>query len=225
MKLQHYLGGLENVGPVNVEKRVFVEPWEAQLFGVHATMMGTGIWAWPHLRVLAEGMNPLDYFKFRYYIKWLGGMCAFLMQRGYINEQELDAKTEYYLKNPEAPLPEKGNAAITERVVDYLWTGDNPYRDLVMDPIFKKGDVVTVRDVPSAMHTRLPGYLRTRSGVVDEVYPRPVLYTDSVPTDSVSSPQPVYRVKFKTRDLWPDIPDTDDVLYNDCFETYLEKAA
>ena len=86
-------------------------------------------------------------------------------------------------------------------------------------------DVVTVRDVPSAIHTRLPGYLRGRSGIVEEAYPRPVLYTDSVPTDSVSTPQPVYRVKFKTRDLWPDIPDSDDVLYNDCFETYLEKAA
>jgi len=31
-------------------------------------------------------------------------------------------------------------------------------------------------------------------------------------------------VRFKTRDLWSDIPDTDDVLYNDCFETYLKHA-
>jgi hypothetical protein len=27
MKLQHYLGGFEGLGPVTYEKRVFVEPW------------------------------------------------------------------------------------------------------------------------------------------------------------------------------------------------------
>ena len=30
MKLQHYIGGLENVGPVLFERKVFVEPWETQ---------------------------------------------------------------------------------------------------------------------------------------------------------------------------------------------------
>ncbi|NRG16236.1 nitrile hydratase subunit beta [Rhizobiales bacterium] len=224
MKLQQYLGGLENLGPVNVEKRVFVEDWEARLFGVHMTMMGTGIWAWPHLRVKAEGMNPLDYFKYRYYIKWLGGMCAFLIERGYIDENELDELTAHFLANPDAPLPEKGNKNITDKVVDYLWTGDDPYRDVVINPIFREGQRVQVKDMPSAVHTRLPGYLRNKIGVVDEVYPKAILYSDSVPTDSVSTPQPIYRVKFMTRDIWADIPDTDDIIYNDCFETYLEAA-
>ncbi|RTM09831.1 MAG: nitrile hydratase subunit beta [Hyphomicrobiales bacterium] len=224
MKLQQFLGGIENLGPVNVEKRVFVQDWEAQLFGVHATMMGTGIWAWPHLRVLAEAMNPLDYFKYRYYIKWLGGMCHFLIERGYINAKELDERTDHYLKNPDAPQPNKGNPEITNRVVEYLWTGDNPYRDLVINPIFKTGDRVRVLDMPSSPHTRLPGYLRNKVGIIDEVYPKPILYTDSVPTDSVSVPQPIYRVRFATRDLWANIPDTGDILYNDCFETYLAAA-
>jgi nitrile hydratase len=169
-------------------------------------------------------MNPLDYFKYRYYIKWLGGMCAFLIQKGYINEKELDEKTDYYLKNPNAAQPNKGNPEITAKVVKYLWTGDNPYRDVVINPIFRKGDRVAVRDMPPAVHTRLPGYLRNKTGIVDEVYPRAVLYTDSVPTDSVSTAQPVYRVRFNTRDLWSDIPDTGDILYNDCFETYLMAA-
>jgi Nitrile hydratase beta subunit len=30
MKLQHYIGGLENVGPVLFERKVFVEPWETR---------------------------------------------------------------------------------------------------------------------------------------------------------------------------------------------------
>ncbi|WP_168790644.1 SH3-like domain-containing protein [Paraburkholderia aromaticivorans] len=32
MKLQHHLGGIENLGPVSTGTRVFVEPWEKRIF-------------------------------------------------------------------------------------------------------------------------------------------------------------------------------------------------
>lgn len=225
MKLQHYLGGIENLGPVKFEKRVFVEPWEAQLFAVHTAMMGTGIWAWPDLRVLAEGMNPLDYSKYRYYIKWLGGMCKFLIDKGYLSEKELEEKTEYFLANPNAALPKKGNPEVTQRVIDYFYRGADLYREgVIVNPTFKIGDRVLVKDMPEAAHTRLPGYLRNKVGTVDVVYKGAYLYADNVPTDGISTPQPVYLVKFLTRDLWSNIPDTQDTLYCDCFEVYLEAA-
>jgi NAD(P)-dependent dehydrogenase (short-subunit alcohol dehydrogenase family) len=41
MKLSHHLGGLEGLpGPLNLEKRVFVEDWEKRIFGIHVAMMG-----------------------------------------------------------------------------------------------------------------------------------------------------------------------------------------
>ena len=40
MKLQHTLGGLEGLGPVDFEKRVFVEDWEKRIFGIHTALMG-----------------------------------------------------------------------------------------------------------------------------------------------------------------------------------------
>lgn len=39
MKLQHTLGGLEGLDPVAPELRVFVEPWEERIFGIHTAMM------------------------------------------------------------------------------------------------------------------------------------------------------------------------------------------
>jgi nitrile hydratase beta subunit len=224
MKLQQYLGGLEGLGPVNVEKRVFVKPWEAQLFGVHVAMMGTRIWAWPDLRVLAEAMNPLDYFKYRYYIKWLGGMTAFLVERGYIDQEELDKRTQFFLEHSDAALPDVGNDKITDRVVDYLWTGDDLYRDVAVAPVFQVGDKVKVRDMPSSAHTRIPGYLRNKVGVVETVYPGAYLYWDKGPTDGINTPQATYNVRFDTCAIWPDIPDRGDTLYNDFFEAYLEPA-
>jgi Nitrile hydratase beta subunit len=34
-------------------------------------------------------MNPFDYFRFRYYEKWLGGITQFFLDKGYISEDEL----------------------------------------------------------------------------------------------------------------------------------------
>ncbi|RPH80597.1 MAG: nitrile hydratase subunit beta, partial [Nitrospiraceae bacterium] len=40
MRLQHYLGGLENLGPVNFfDKKVFMAEWEKRIFGIHTVMM------------------------------------------------------------------------------------------------------------------------------------------------------------------------------------------
>ncbi len=110
-------------------------------------------------------------------------------------------------------------------MVDYFYRGASLYRDVVTNPKFKVGDEVRVKDMPSAPHTRLPGYLRNKVGVVDIAYKGAYLYADNVPADGCCVTQPVYLVKFKTRDIWSDIPDTDDALYNDCFEVYLEAAA
>jgi nitrile hydratase len=37
--LLSFLGGFENLGAVNVETRVFVEPWEMGIFGTHTVTM------------------------------------------------------------------------------------------------------------------------------------------------------------------------------------------
>ena len=125
MKLQHTLGGLEGLDPITPEKRVFVEPWEKTIFGIHAAMMGLsnhlgfqGVptkledeWTWADLRKGAEAMNPFDYFRFRYYEKWLGGISGWFTAKGYITAEELEAKTQEFLAatlrlaSPPAAIP------------------------------------------------------------------------------------------------------------------------
>src|SRR5271154_4474823 len=133
MKLQHTLGGLENLGPVNIEKQVFVEPWEKRIFGIHTAMMAesthlsgalpqypmaglpttfTSTWTWASLRTGAEGMQPFEYFKYRYYEKWLMGISQFFIDEGYLSADELNHKIDYYRANPDAPLPNQPNPAI-----------------------------------------------------------------------------------------------------------------
>jgi len=228
MKLQHNIGGLEGLGPVHVEKRVFLQPWEKRVFGVHTAMMGLGIWTWTELRTLAEGMNPVDYIKLRYYEKWLGGITAYLIEKGYFTKQEMEARTTRYLEDPQANVPSQGAATgVTERIVKYLWDGDSPLRDAKALPRFVKGERVRVCDLIPSAHSKLPGYLRGKIGTVEKVYEGTWAFPPQAtgPEGISGDPQPIYLVRFEPPELWSRLyTEPREVVYADLYETYLEKA-
>lgn len=237
MKLQHYLGGLEGLGPVTFEKRVFVEPWEKRIFGIHVAMMALSsqlplpatpspfktVWTWADLRKGAELLNPFDYFKFRYYEKWLGGISGYFIEKGYITQAELDARTQQYLSASAPAPPRGGDAAIDQRVTTYLVEGDLPKRSGNVAPKFAKGDKVYVKNVPTIEHTRLPGYLRDRVGVIDTVYPGIYTYLTSTGPDGIGEAMPVYCVRFDPEEIWKGNTDKKVEIYADLYEAYLDK--
>ena len=239
MKIQHYLGGIEALEPSSFEKRVFVQPWEQRIFGIHVAMMGLSngleavknvptqfksFWTWGHLRQGAEGLNPFDYFKYRYYEKWLGGISGFFVESGYISTAELDAQTTTYLENLDAPLPQGGAPQIDERVIEYLRVGDSPKCDVAIEPKFQVGNVVTVRNPPPVAHCKLPGYLRTKQGVVEEVYEGAYSYY-FLTGDGIGEPMPIYNVKFDSYEIWGDLTEPQTWIYVQIFEAYLEDPA
>lgn len=249
MKLQHNLGGLEGLGEVEFQKRVFVAPWEERIFGIHVAMMalsnhlaesipkypiGTvptafkSFWTWGHLRMGAEAMNPFDYFRFRYYEKWLGGIAGFFVDEGYVTQAELDARTATYLEDGNldaAALPSGGSAAIDDQVLKYLREGDSPKRPLKAPPKFSVGAKVLVKNIPPEKHTRLPGYLRGKVGVVSEVYDGAYAYFFSTGPDGIGAPMPCYTVSFMPEAIWGKaMVDPVSTVYADLFETYLDAA-
>jgi nitrile hydratase len=242
MKLQHNLGGIENLDPIDFETRVFVEPWEKRIFGIHVAMMGLSQhldkakpkypmaqvptafkdeWTWADLRKGAEAMPPFDYFKYRYYEKWLGGISSFFVGKGYISADALEGRTAEYRKSPQAPLPSKPQPAIDNQVIRYLREGDSPQHPNVGTPKFKLRDKVVIKDVPPVDHTRLPGYLRNKVGTVDVVYPDSYAYFCSTGPDGIGAPMPVYCVRFYPKDIWGDMSEQNTTVYADLFEAYL----
>lgn len=239
MKLQHYLGGLEGLPqPLTLEKRVFVEEWEKRIFGIHVAMMGLSNhlgsalpeypiadvptqfrdeWTWASLRTGAEAMNPFDYFKFRYYEKWLGGISQFFVDQGYVSEEEIAAA----LGGSGSPDATAGDPAIDDQVLDYLRRGDSPRRD-VAHPKFVVGQKVQVTDVPAAAHTRLPGYLRARVGSVTRIFEGDYAYFVDT-GDGIGDPMPIYIVEFTPEELWgPRAEPGANTLYAELFEAYLQ---
>lgn len=244
MKLQHTLGGLEGLGPVDFEKRVFVEEWEKRIFGIHAALMGLSdslrealpgydldasgtsfrtTWTWADLRKGAEAMNPFDYFKFRYYEKWLGGISAYCVAQGYLTEDELASAIEGFRSGADALLPD-GGEAIDDQVIRYLREGDSPRRGPAT-PKFAVGDTVMIANPPAGDHTRLPGYLRGHPGVVESVAEGNYTYFCSTGADGLGDAVPVYIVRFNPADLWGATAEAHpSPLYAELYEPYLTAA-
>jgi nitrile hydratase beta subunit len=241
MKLQHYLGGLEGFpGPLRLEKRVFVEDWETRIFGIHVAMMGLSNhlgsalprypiadvptsfrdkWTWADLRIGAEELNPLDYFKLRYYEKWLRGITGFLIDKGYVSEDELAARAADLTAQPTRT---DGDPAIDDQVREYLRKGDSPRRDDA-HPEFSVAARVRIADVPAAAHTRLPGYLRGRVGTVERMIEGGCGYFHHT-GDGIGDPMPVYIVAFDADELWGEgAEDGPMTVYAELFEAYLER--
>jgi nitrile hydratase len=247
MKLQHYLGGLENLGPVEFEKQVFVQEWEKRIFGIHTTMMAESAhlidslpkypmddlptafksnWTWASLRTGAEGMQPFEYFKFRYYEKWLMGISGFFVDQGYISGDELKSRSEHYRSKPDAPLPDKPSEAIREQIVRYLKEGDSGLRPYDAAPLFAEGQTLIVADPVAVDHTRLPGYLRNKPGRIVEVYAGAFAYFVNTGLDGIGEPMPVYRVAFDAADIWgEEKSEPNTTIYADLFEAYLQTPA
>jgi len=243
MKLQHALGGIQNLGPVNVERRVFVQDWEKRIFGIHTVMMAESAhlasalpkypmnavattfkdnWTWASLRTGAESMHPFEYFKYRYYEKWLKGISGYFVEKGYIGARELADATARYRAAPEAPLPDRPNPSLKRQIVDYLLRGDSGQRTPTAAPRFALGETVEVADPAAVTHTRLPGYLRHKRGRIDLVYPGAFEYFVDTGKDGLQGVMHVYRVAFKADDIWGnELSEPGTTIYADLFEPYL----
>ena len=249
MKLQHNLAGLEGLDPINTETNVFVEDWEKRIFGIHTAMMALSnhlegslpdykiddvpttfksFWTWAHLRQGAENMHPFDYFRLRYYEKWLGGISGFFVEEGYITEEELNKRASELLQilNDGKPtqLPSGGDPEIDAQVEKYLREGDSPKRNEKVVPKFKVGERVRIKMVASGEHSRLPGNLKGQYADVVEVYDDTYTYFYAT-ADGLGEPMPVYNLAFKVEDLWDDsLTEPGAIYYNDIFEAYIEPA-
>jgi nitrile hydratase len=95
----------------------------------------------------------------------------------------------------------------------------------VAEPCFQPGDRVRVLKAYPLGHVRTPYYIRGKTGVVERIcgaFPNPeelAQMRDGLP------PVPLYRVKFKHTEVWPDYSGSrEDVLEVELYQHWLEKA-
>ena len=92
------------------------------------------------------------------------------------------------------------------------------------EPHFRPGDTVRVMEAYPLGHVRTPFYIRGKTGVIERYcgsFPNPeelAQMRDGLPA------QPLYRVRFHQREVWPDYRGApDDVLEVEIYQHWLEK--
>ena len=212
----HDMGGMANLGEVTPEtgEPVFHHAWEGRVHALTvASPTRSNIDAGRHQRELIPGP---EYLAMTYYEKWFRSLTELVVAHGYASWSEIahGRADPGFAKATPHLLPDAVTARLSRRG-SYLREGPAPR--------FAEGDRVRARNLNPPGHTRLPRYVRGREGVVvarrgDHVFP------DSNAHGHGEDPQPLYTVRFTTRELWgPDASPRDSVCL-DLWEPYLEPA-
>jgi nitrile hydratase len=220
----HDLGGMHGFGKVQAERNepVFHYPWERKVFGIMVSTMAQGIYNVDEFRFGIEQMDAAHYLESSYYEHWLETVQKNLVEKGVIKRAELEAALRKAKGRGRAGAPKRRDPAMAQRLLEIIHKGDH-YMRAPVPPRFKVGDAVRARNVNPPTHTRLPRYVRGKQGVIECVRGTFVTPDDNA-IGKGEHPQPVYSVRFNGTELWGAQAQSNETLYIDMWEQYLEPA-
>lgn len=223
----HDLGGTEGLGPVaplkEDEEPVFYSDWERGVFSLLVPVLLAGV-NLDEFRHGIERMHPAEYLSSRYYEHWLHTYETNLVEKGIVEEQELQEKIRYYRENPDAPLPQRDDPEQTKTLIGVLRAGASTKMPKDGEPQFKPGQTVRVKNYHPSGHVRIARYLRGKQGVVERVYDS-FVFPDTNSKGEGENPQFVYSVRFEAQDVWgAETSEPNQKIYFDLWEPYLDAA-
>ena len=214
----HDLGGMDNIGPLNIEQDepVFHADWERKTFGLTLAVLATGACPVDEIRHMSELIPPADYLTFKYYEKWLRGLEFMLLKKNLVTERELESgRAEAATASLEAAAPETLRHIMTNRLPAFA--------PVELEPKFKAGDEIIAKNINPLGHTRLPRYIRGKRGEV-EMDHGVFLLPDANAHGEPERPQHVYGVRFSAQELWGEDAPAGDSVHIDLFDDYMDLA-
>ncbi|HLF40374.1 MAG TPA: nitrile hydratase subunit beta [Acidimicrobiia bacterium] len=215
------MGGMQGWGSVafDPEEANFTEDWHRKVFGMGLLSMrisGTNLDAFRHG---IDRTHPVQYIVDGYWGRWLDGALNLLLDSGIVAPGEVEARVrklagEKDVEEPSPPTPKRP---------DYTPTAAGSIRQIDAKPRFSPGERVRAKDIHPLGHTRLVGYVRGHTGIVDRIQPAQVL-PDTHAHFKGENAQHVYCVAFDSSDLWGDAGEK-FTMYVDLYEDYLEAAS
>ncbi len=170
------------------------------------------------LRFARENRPPADYLAMSYYEIWIAGLETLLAERGLVSADEIAAG---------GPLGEQKKVdAILRRsdVETAVYRSRSTERPANGPARFHIGDCVRVKNIHATTHTRLPRYVRGRSGVIGLLHGCHV-FPDTNALGQGENPQWLYAVRFDARELWGPEADPTLKVSVDIWEPHLELVA
>ena len=213
----HDIGGMQDMGPVRVEKNepVFHAEWERRVFAMDEAVDGD--WPGGASRYQKELIPPAEYLRMSYYERWLTGLSELLVKSGMVTRTEL-----------ETGIAEGGNTkgrkVLHAAEVRPMIAGGFPSTSKVPAVAkFHAGERVRARNVNPTGHTRLPRYVRGKLGTIARDH-GVFVFNDSQVQGLGDKPQHVYSVRFLAGELWGSAAPPSDSVYVDLWDDHLESA-
>ena len=210
------LGGRAGFGAVTREPEgeLFHASWEPRALALTLAMGATGSWNIDASRAARETLP--NYAALSYYEIWLGALEKLLAERGLVAADELAAGHALG-----APVP-LARVLKAEQVASALAKGSPTERSAAAPARFAVGQRVRMQALPAAHHTRLPGYFRGKTGVIERVLGAHV-FADAHAQGLGEDPHWLYTVVFDATELWGAGADPGHRVSFDAWEPYLEQ--
>ncbi|SCX40828.1 nitrile hydratase subunit beta [Variovorax sp. EL159] len=213
------LGGQPGFGPVTPEPEgeLFHAAWEPRALALTLAMGATGSWNIDASRAVRETLP--DYRDLSYYQIWLAALEQLMLQRGQIFPDEIAAGEMRHAAAPVARVLQAAN------VPAVLAKGSATERPATSPARFAIGQPVRMHRGKVDHHTRLPGYVQGKRGVIEHLHGAHV-FADANAQGLGEQPQWLYTVVFDEAELWGDgAPRQNLSVSVDAWESYLEAVA
>ena len=211
------IGGHSGFGPVVPEPEgdMFHASWEARIHALTIALGASGNWNIDMSRSARETLQ--NYLDLTYYEIWLDGLEKLLIERGLVTRDELSAGCS---RDPPAQV---GRILKADQVASVLAKGAPTERAPAGPARFTVGQRVRTRARPAEHHTRLPGYVRGKTGIIERVLGAHV-FADSHAQGLGEDPQWLYTVVFDATELWGSEATPRQRVSFDAWQPYLEAA-
>lgn len=215
----HDLGGMHGMGPVQPERDepVFHARWEARAFALVRAMGAFGKWNIDASRHQRELIPAAEQLRMSYYERWAAALTELLLKHGFISKEELASGKVAPGQAGWTP------ALVAQKVPGFIARGSPASRAPAGPQRFRPGQRVRARNLNPTGHTRLPRYVRGKTGMIDRLH-GVFVFPDTNAHFMGERPQHVYSVRFEAQELWGRGSATRDAVYVDLWEDYLDAA-
>ena len=189
------LGGRPGFGPVvpEPEDERFHAPWEPLVLAMTLAMGATRSWNIDMSRAARETLPA--YLQMSYYEIWLAGLEKLMAERGQVLPDEVEAGQPLHAAVPVARVLQAAEVPAA------LACGSPTLRQQAAPPRFVIGQRVRMQSEAPQHHTRLPGYVRGKCGVIARLHGCHV-FADAHAQGLGESPEHLYTVVFDGEELW-----------------------
>ena len=219
MNKGHDLGGQTGFGAIPLaherDEAVFRTTWEARVFALTTAVEYLDKWNLDQARDAIENQRPDQYSENSYYENWLFGLEKLLIKTGLVTAEELETCVADVKPGSREIAPLR-----VEQVENYIYCNyPNPI-DNQPPARNKAGDNVTAVNIASKGHTRLPGYVQGKRGVI--CHQQGVHALPDQNALGITFLEHLYSVCFSANEIWGTHDDQRFSVSVDLWESYLK---